>query len=236
MQQAYGVLLIALLAISLPICALLIAKPVRAMNLSWLRRAPEVVIHPVRIGAAKDFVYATGLIVNDDTAAMAGRPGNGGAALGLAEALAHSVDPLATRVLVELAGSATAGVFPAQSVVMWTDAARSRRVRGVIECIADGTATVLPENGDFAEVGALVSVGIVRRRVDRALLVPNAAVLGQHVRVVENGRIQSRRVVTGIVGMTETQILSGLSSDESVIDPVRADLADGQRVRVRVGG
>jgi len=235
MQQAYGVLLIALLAISLPICALLIAKPVRAMNLSRLRRAPEVVIHPVRIGAAKDFVYATGLIVNEDMAAMAGRPGNGGAALGLAEVQTHSVDPLATRVLVEL-GSAAAGVFPAQSVVMWTDAARSRGVRGVIECIADGTATVLPENGDFAEVGALVSVGIVRRRVDRALLVPNAAVLGQHVRVVENGRIQSRRVVTGIVGMTETQILSGLSSDESVIDPVRADLADGQRVRVRVGG
>ncbi len=71
----------------------------------------------------------------------------------------------------------------------------------------------------------------------KALAIPTAAlsVRGQlqMVYVIESGVARSRMVTTGVASGPETEVLSGLSAGDSVVNPLTPALADGVPVEVR---
>ena len=82
-------------------------------------------------------------------------------------------------------------------------------------------------------IGMTTEVNIVTRAEERALLVPETALVGDTLWVVEQGAARRRKVRPGVYGVGEVEILEGLGEDESVLLDPPADLADGDPVRVR---
>lgn len=83
------------------------------------------------------------------------------------------------------------------------------------------------------KTGMTVEVNVVVRKVDEALLVPTTAVIGARVFVLEDGKAVAKPVKLGIRGAQLSQVAAGLSGGEQVIVNPPANLADGERVRVR---
>jgi len=79
--------------------------------------------------------------------------------------------------------------------------------------------------------GMTTEINIVVRREENALLVPLSAITGGAVWVVESGRVQLRPVTLGAVGNAETEIMSGLSDDDTIVVNPAAGMAEGGRVR-----
>lgn len=85
--------------------------------------------------------------------------------------------------------------------------------------------------------GALAAVEIVVGRREAALVVPQAAVSGSVVWVVEEaGTARSRPVAVGLSGDGRVEILSGLAPGDRVVTAGASLLSDGARVRVVGGG
>jgi multidrug efflux pump subunit AcrA (membrane-fusion protein) len=82
-------------------------------------------------------------------------------------------------------------------------------------------------------VGMTVEANIVVRVHEDALLVPEAAVVGDVVWVAAQDRAHRRPVQTGVYGDDKVEIRSGLAADEPVILDPPAQLSDGAAVRVR---
>jgi hypothetical protein len=53
--------------------------------------------------------------------------------------------------------------------------------------------------------------------------------------VVRNGRAERRRVEVGLIGLSEVEVLEGLTAGEEVILLGATPIAPGQRVRARAG-
>ncbi len=84
-------------------------------------------------------------------------------------------------------------------------------------------------------VGQMVDAEIVVRRSDSALLVPTSAVVGvetKSVFVVKDGIARRRVVKVGISNEDWTEILDGLSPDDTVVVLGNRNLVDGMKVRV----
>ncbi len=103
-------------------------------------------------------------------------------------------------------------------------AARSYRVR-----IAIAGTTPL-------RVGMTAEVNIIVRRHDNALLLPDAALDGDRVWVVRAGRLQSRRVATGIRGERQVEITGGLTTDDAVVAAPAEGMREGGKVRLPAAG
>ncbi len=82
-------------------------------------------------------------------------------------------------------------------------------------------------------VGMTVEANIVVRAHEDALLVPEAAVVGDVVWVVAEDRAQRRPVKTGVFGGGMVEIRSGLTDTDKVILDPPAQLSDGAAVRTR---
>lgn len=70
----------------------------------------------------------------------------------------------------------------------------------------------------------------VHERAD-ALLVPRTALVGNHVYVVAEGRVQRRTVKTGYIALNDAEILEGVAEKEQVAIDNLDLLRDGARVR-----
>lgn len=81
-------------------------------------------------------------------------------------------------------------------------------------------------------IGMTTEVNIVTRVEEQALLVPETALVGDTLWVVEDGAARRRAVRPGVYGLGDVEILEGLGEGEAVILDPPADLADGQPVRV----
>lgn len=79
-------------------------------------------------------------------------------------------------------------------------------------------------------IGMTVEVNIVTRTRADALLVPADAVSGNAVMVAEDGVARRRDLETGIRGIKEIEVLSGLDAGARLIAPFPETLADGARV------
>jgi multidrug efflux pump subunit AcrA (membrane-fusion protein) len=102
-----------------------------------------------------------------------------------------------------------------------------REVGEVLGEVADPQGK-LPSN-------AAVDVEIVTGEKAAALVVPRASVFREgdrrFVYVLEDGRARRRDVTVGLLGLSEVEIVAGLSEKDSVILPGATSLSDGVRVR-----
>lgn len=79
-------------------------------------------------------------------------------------------------------------------------------------------------------IGMSTDVNIVIRIAEGALTVPSLALRGNAIYTIEDGRATRREIVTGIRGIKDVEIQSGLAADARVISPYPEDVADGARV------
>ena len=96
--------------------------------------------------------------------------------------------------------------------------------------------TVMPVP-DFLRQDMTVSVNVETGRRDRALVVPNDALIirdGNRAElwVVADGRATRREVELGLRGLTQTQVTSGLEAGDWILADAQAAVAQGDRVRV----
>ena len=102
-----------------------------------------------------------------------------------------------------------------------------REVGEVLGDVADPKSK-LPSN-------AAVDVQIVTGEKSGALVAPRASVFRdgerRYVYVLEGVRARRREVTIGLLGLTEVEIVSGLTEKDTVILPGATALSDGLRVR-----
>jgi len=129
-----------------------------------------------------------------------------------------------------------------QPVVLHADALPGRTF--------DGTVTEITPKGDpvartfrvrirLAEpsafrVGMTVDANLIVARHEGALLVPTAALQAGQAWIVRDGRLQRRRVHTGIAGSERSEVLDGLSDDDPVVAAPTETLREGRGARARV--
>lgn len=95
----------------------------------------------------------------------------------------------------------------------------------------------LPPNQNLKfRVGMQGDADIVYNIVPNVVKVSGSAIVSENAKtfvwVLENGRTKKRQVETGPVSVDETQIKSGLSDGEIVIDSPAATLKEGQKVKI----
>jgi RND family efflux transporter MFP subunit len=81
-------------------------------------------------------------------------------------------------------------------------------------------------------VGMTVEVNVIIRRETEALLIPDTAVRGGSVFLIEDGRAVQREIKVGVFGRDSVEVLEGLAEGERVIAQPPAVLANGDAVRV----
>lgn len=126
-----------------------------------------------------------------------------------------------------------------QRVLLRADAFPDRALEGTVDSITPKGDPVtktyrvrikLPDDTPL-RIGMSTDVNIVTRVAKNALLVPSIGLRGDSLFIVENGRAWLRKVEVGIRGLSEVEVLSGLSEHARVISPFPERLADGARVR-----
>jgi len=90
---------------------------------------------------------------------------------------------------------------------------------------------------DFLLQDMTVSVNIETGRRDRALAIPNDALIGlqgnsAQVLALREGKVQRTTVTLGLRGLAMSEVLSGLQAGDTVLADVTTSLADGTRVRI----
>lgn len=81
------------------------------------------------------------------------------------------------------------------------------------------------------KVGMTVEANIVTAEAKGVMLIPAEAVSGDQVQVAKGGRVERRRIQTGIRGTRAIEVKGGLKADERIVTPFTASLVDGARVR-----
>ena len=79
-------------------------------------------------------------------------------------------------------------------------------------------------------IGMSTDVNIVIRVAENALTVPSLALRGNAIFTVEDGRASRHEIVTGIRGIKDVEVQSGLAADARIISPYPEDVAEGARV------
>lgn len=149
-------------------------------------------------------------------------------------------DPARIRITATVDERDVPHIHPGQQALMASDAWPGRVLRGHVREVTPGGdpeqrafRARIVTNGDMAlPLGLTLEVNIVTRQAARTLLVPATAVESGHVWTVRNGRAHRHPVRTGIVGLRDIQILSGLSQGERVVKAPEGKLAEDMRVRV----
>jgi RND family efflux transporter MFP subunit len=151
--------------------------------------------------------------------------------------------PKPLQVVAEVNEEDIPRVHVGQAVLFRTDAFTNRRLEGKVRDItpmgdyAAKTFRVkiaLP-NDIPLEPGMSVEANIITRKKPHALLIPADALQNDTVFVIEGNQVRKRKVIIGIRGTREVEVLSGLKAGERLVSPVPLDLTDGARVRVVTG-
>lgn len=91
----------------------------------------------------------------------------------------------------------------------------------------------------FLRQDMTVTVNIETGRRDRAMVVPNDALIADegrraHIWVVDDGRIALRQIELGLRGMAKTEITAGLRPGDRVLADGKAVVEEDERVRLRM--
>jgi len=150
------------------------------------------------------------------------------------------------RVAAEVDEEDIARVVVGQVVTMRSDALPKRIFGGAVAEITpkgDPVARSYRVRVRFDDVAALQASGlrtgmtmdanIIISRRDGALLIPNAALHGDHVWVVQSGRLHDVEVGLGVAGTDRSEIVKGLSDSDPVVVSPGQGLSEGRRARIR---
>ena len=107
---------------------------------------------------------------------------------------------------------------------------RSFRIRIALD-LEPGATPGAPDPAEALSLGMTVEVNVVVRSVDRALLVPRAAIAGSGLWVVDAGRAGHRPVRVGLRGRDLVEVSDGLAGDEEIVLDPPVSLVGGARVR-----
>jgi RND family efflux transporter MFP subunit len=149
------------------------------------------------------------------------------------------------RVTADVDEEDIARVLPGQAVLIRADAFPGQVFQGRVHGITpkgDPTGRsyrvrIAIDGGTPLRVGMTAELNIIVRRHADALLLPDGALVGgDRVWVVRDGRLQSRRVGTGIRGERQVEITAGLSADDAVVAMPADDLRENAKVRVADAG
>ena len=131
--------------------------------------------------------------------------------------------------------------FAGQHVVMRADSIPGRVFDGEVSAITPKGDPVarsyrvrirLLDPGALA-VGMTVDANLIVARRENALLVPSSAVQEGSVWVVREGRLRQQPIKSGVAGESRTEILSGLTEADVVVQTPGDGLREGRRAKVQ---
>jgi HlyD family secretion protein len=173
-----------------------------------------------------------------------------GEAVSLGQRLGGLARPDRPRLLVRVDEPDVPRVAVGQRLLVYFDGLPGKRFEGTLVSIDRGLRPsegreVAEGEGELADpdrllpLNAGVSVEVVVGDRKDALVVPRGALQRdgdqRYVLVVRNGRAERRRVEVGLIGLSEVEVLEGLTAGEEVILLGATPIAPGQRVRARAG-
>ena len=148
------------------------------------------------------------------------------------------------RVTADVDEEDIARVSVGQGVLMHTDALPERVFDGEVTDITPKGDPVsrsyrvrirfkepVPVNEGPLRTGMTMDTNLIVSRREGALLVPNRALKGSELWVVDEGRLERRHVRKGASGTERTEIVEGLRDGENVVLSPPEDLRAGRRAR-----
>jgi HlyD family secretion protein len=169
-----------------------------------------------------------------------------GEAVSLGQEIGGLTNPERPRLLVRIDEPDVPRVSAGQRLVASFDGLPGRRFEGTLRSVdrslrsyegrdvAEGEGE-LSDPGRLLPLNARLSVELVVGERANALLLPRGALLRdgdrRYVLVVRDGRAERRQLEVGLVGLSQVEVLSGLTSGEEVVLPGTTAVAPGQRVR-----
>lgn len=145
------------------------------------------------------------------------------------------------RIAAEIDEEDVPALKPGQRALIRADAFPNRTFEGSVSEITPKGDSVarsfrvrikLPPNTPLM-IGMTADCNIIVDERQDALLLPSAAVTGDKVWLIRDGRLLSRAVVVGVVGEGTVEIRSGVETGDLVVAQPNSRLQDGRRVRVR---
>jgi RND family efflux transporter MFP subunit len=175
-----------------------------------------------------------------------GLPRRVGETVSAGQVVANVVDPEKRRLRARVDQPDLPRVAVGQRVIVSFDGLPREKWEGKVTFVSPGLKQV--EGREVGEVlgdvedpsgklptNAAVEVEIVAGEKSDTLVVPRASVLRdgdkRFVYVAEDGRARRRGVQVGLTGLTEVEIVGGVSEKDDVILPGSTTLSDGLRVR-----
>jgi HlyD family secretion protein len=175
-----------------------------------------------------------------------GLPRRVGEAVVAGSVVANVIDPAHRRLRARVDQPDLPRVVAGQRLIVTFDGLAGERWEGKVAFVDPGlrevggreVGEVLGEVADPESKlpsNAAVDVQIVTGEKNGALVAPRASVFRdgerRYVYILESGRAHRREVAVGLLGLTEVEIVGGLTEKDTVILPGATALSDGLRVR-----
>lgn len=145
------------------------------------------------------------------------------------------------RISADVDEEDIARVVPGQKVLIRADAFPGATFNGTVTAVTPKGDPVSRSyrvriglsEGHTLRIGMTAESNIIIAEKADALLVPNTAVTGDTVWVVEKGALQKKTVTVGVRGSDKTEILSGVTEQDLVVTDNPKDFDAGRKVRAR---
>ncbi len=175
-----------------------------------------------------------------------GLPRRSGEAVVAGQVVANVIDPAHRRLRARVDQPDLPQTAAGQRLIVTFDGLAGERWEGKVTFVDPGlrdvggreVGEVLGEVADPKSKlpsNAAVDVQIVTGEKSGALVAPRASVFRdgerRYVYLLEGGRARRREVTIGLLGLTEVEIVGGLTEKDTVILPGATALSDGLRVR-----
>jgi RND family efflux transporter MFP subunit len=139
------------------------------------------------------------------------------------------------RISAEVDEEDIADVQPGQKVLIKADAFPGKIMNGTVQAITpkgDPVARSYRVRIGFSVdaplmIGMTAETNIITREVKNALLVPADAVQGNKLWVVRDGQLKHIPVSVGAKGATQTEIIEGVTNEDSIVSKPTSMLAEG---------
>ena len=175
-----------------------------------------------------------------------GLPRRVGETVSAGQVVASVVDPEKRRLRARVDQPDLPRVAVGQRIILSFDGLPREKWEGTVTFVSPGLTQIAGREvgevlGDVADpsrrlpTNAAVEVEIVAGEKSNTLVVPRASVLRdgdkRYIYLAEDGRARRREIRVGLTGLTEVEILNGVSEKDAVILPGSTALSEGLRVR-----